>query len=112
MELLDDPDRALVVSDYLRLEVLPKPTFLKLQEEVEFMQTVFDNAAENIPTSPKLLNQAVELAGKYNLSPVDALHVSAALTAKVDELVTKEKSTKPICQVKEINVISWHSSNP
>ena len=30
MEILDDPDREFIVSDYLKLEVIPKPTFSKL----------------------------------------------------------------------------------
>ena len=37
MRVLEDPDRILVVSDYLRLEVLPKPTFQKREEEIQFM---------------------------------------------------------------------------
>lgn len=51
LRVLDDPDRRLVVSDYLRLEVLPKPTFHKRQQEIDFMQAVFDGAAENLNTS-------------------------------------------------------------
>jgi predicted nucleic acid-binding protein len=46
LRVLDDPDRQLVVSDYLRLEVLPKPTFYRRGEEVEFMQSVLDQAEE------------------------------------------------------------------
>lgn len=111
LEVLDDPDRQLVVSDYLRLEVLPKPTFLKRTEEVEFMKEVLDNASQNVPTSPLLTEQAVELAGKYDMTPIDSLHVAAAAIAAVDELVTMEKPTKPICRVQEIKVTSLHSSS-
>jgi predicted nucleic acid-binding protein len=35
LRVLDDPDLKLVSSDYLRLEVLPKPTFHRRQEEIE-----------------------------------------------------------------------------
>ncbi len=44
LQVLDDPNREIVVSDYLKLEVLPKPTFLKKREEVEFMKAIFDSA--------------------------------------------------------------------
>lgn len=50
LEVLDDSERQFVVSDYLRLEVLPKPTFLGRHEEVQFMQTFFEAAVENVPS--------------------------------------------------------------
>ncbi|NMC19428.1 MAG: hypothetical protein GYA33_03310 [Thermogutta sp.] len=57
LRVLDDPDRKFVVSDYLRLEVLPKPTFHKKREEIEFMQAVFERA-EHLDTSPTLTGRA------------------------------------------------------
>jgi len=109
LEVLDDPERALVVSQYLRLEVLPKPLFHGNREEVEFMQAVFEDATEWIPSNDDLANKAVELASRYNMTPMDALHVGAAIVAGVDELVTMEKPTKPMCKVAEVRVVSIHS---
>jgi predicted nucleic acid-binding protein len=109
LRVLDDPGRKLVVSDYLRLEVLPKPTFHKRQEEVEFMQTVFDGAAENLETSSDLTSRALAMASKYDMTPIDALHIGAAAVAGVDEFVTMEKPTKPMCKVEEVKVVSIHS---
>jgi len=109
LRVLDDPDRKLVVSDYLRLEVLPKPTFHKKREEIEFMQTVFDGAAENLETSSDLTGRALAMASKYDMTPIDALHIGAAAVAKVDEFVTMEKPTKPMCKVREVKVVSIHS---
>ncbi len=111
LRVLDDPDCKLVVSDYLRLEVLPKPTFHKRQEEVEFMQAVFDGAAENLSTSSDLTGCALSMASKYDMTPIDALHIGAAAVADVDEFVTMEKPTKPMCKVKEVKVISIHSES-
>jgi len=108
-KVLDDPDRALVVSDYVRLEVLPKPIFHKKQEEVEFMQAVFENAVEKVSTSDELTERAVELASRYDMTPIDALHVGAAVVAGVDELVTMEKPTRPMCRVSEVKVVSIYS---
>ncbi len=109
LDVLDDPNRTLVVSDYLRLEVLPKPRFHHKEEEIEFMEAVFENASENVATSDKLTGKAVELASRYDMTPIDALHVGAAVIAGVDELVTMEKSTKPMCRVTEVRVVSVHS---
>lgn len=106
-QVLDDPCRTLVVSDYVRLEVLPKPVYHKRAEEIEFMKTVLD-AAENIETSPELTELALSLASTYNLSTMDALHAAAAYMARADELVTMEKPTKPLCQIRELKVVSLY----
>lgn len=110
-EVLDDPARIRVVSDYVRLEVLPKPIFHKQQEEEQFMRE-YCNAAEEVPSSPEVTNTAVDLASRYDLHPVDALHVASAVIARAAELVTLEKPGKPICKVREIQVTSLHSSRP
>lgn len=110
LAVLDDPDRTLVVSDYLRLEVLPKPTFHKNETEVAFMETVLQSARENVTTTPELTARAIGLASRYDLAPIDALHVSAAVIAGVDEMVTMEKKTKPMLKVKEVKVVSLHST--
>jgi predicted nucleic acid-binding protein len=111
LQVLDDPNRKLVISDYLRLEVLPKPTFHKRQEEIDFMQAIFDGASENVATSPELTGRAVAMASKYDMTPMDALHIGAAAISGVDELVTMEKPTKPMCRVTEVKVISIHSGS-
>lgn len=110
LRVLDDPDRKFVVSDYLRLEVLPKPTFHNKREEVEFMQAVFENA-ENVKTSSELTGCALAMASKYDMTPIDALHIGAAAVADVDEFVTMEKPTKPMCKVEEVKVVSIHSES-
>jgi len=108
LSVLDDPNRLLVVSDYLRLEVLPKPKFHKRQEEVEFMEAVFEKA-ETRESSPELTSQALSLACKYDLAAMDALHVAAAVVAGADELITLEKPIKPICKATEVAVQSLRS---
>ena len=110
LKLLTDPKRNLVVSDFLRLEVLPKPTYNKRQEEIEFMRLVLDSA-ENLKTTEAMVHVAIKLASKYDLTPIDALHVGAASIGKVDEFATFEKLDKPLCRVKEINVISLYSAS-
>lgn len=109
IDVLDDPSRRLIISDYLRLEVLPKPTFHRLQEEIEFMQVVLEGAAEEVLSSPDITTKAVDFASKYDMAPMDALHAGAAAAAAVDELITMEKPEKPICKVQEIRVTSIYS---
>ena len=106
MAVLDDPDRQFVVSSYVELEVLPKPLFYNRAEEVAFMRQFFGEASERIETSQEIICDAVALAAKYDLSPIDALHASIARTASVDELVTLEGCNKPLLRVSEPNVVT------
>ncbi len=105
LEVLDDPNRTLVISDYLQLEVLPKPIFYNRQEEVEFVQTVID-VAENVSHSDVSIENVMQLAANHGLSAMDAFHVGSALVGRVHEIVTTEKTTSPMCRVTEVTVTS------
>lgn len=108
IEILDDPAREFIVSDFLRLETIPKPTFHKREEEVAFMEAFFESAQDNIASSPSITGTAIQL-GCHDIHPMDALHLSAALHASADEFVTLEKPEKPMFKVKELQVTSLHS---
>jgi hypothetical protein len=41
LTLLDDPERVFVTTDYVRLEVLPKPLYFRRQTEAEFYEAFF-----------------------------------------------------------------------
>lgn len=107
MEILSDSDRTFLVSDVLRLELLPQPTFHRREDELKFMKEYF-RLGEEAELSRETMKRALELAGKYPLHPMDALHVAVALEARADEFITVEKKDKPLCKVKEIRVVSLH----
>jgi len=110
LEILDDPNREFVVSDYLRLEILPKPSYYRREEEIAFMKTVLDNSVQTVESTLELTTEAIQFASRYDLSPMDALHVASAFIGDVDELITLEKSTSPLCRVKEIQIVSINPS--
>ncbi len=105
LSVLDDPGRRFVTSDALRLEVLPKPVFFKRGVEVDFLNAVFE-MAEHQPWSLHTLSMALDFANRYGLGAMDAIHIATAVAAQVDEFVTGEQPTKPMFQVKELNVKS------
>jgi predicted nucleic acid-binding protein len=109
MQILDDPNRDFIVTDYLKLEVIPQPTFHRRNEEIQFMQTFLDSASLYLEPTSLITDQAIILACKYSLGAMDALHTGAALVSKADALITLEKPEKPLCQVKEIKVVSLRS---
>ena len=109
-EILDDPEREFVVSDFLKLEVIPKPTFQGYDDQVQFFKEFFKSAVLQVQPSEMILSQALDLACKYDLTPLDALHISIAVEAAVEEFVTLERYGKPITRVQEVKVISIHKS--
>lgn len=107
--ILGDKNREFVFSDLLRIETIPKPTFHKKTDEVEFMNTLFEQCCEHCLISRPIMNKAIDLASKYNIAPMDALHVTVAISSGVDEFYTFEKKKKPMCDEpfqKELKVIS------
>jgi predicted nucleic acid-binding protein len=52
------------------------------------------------------VRQAYDLAVRFGLSALDALHVAAAINVGGEELVTTEKPTKPLHQATGIRIRS------
>jgi predicted nucleic acid-binding protein len=109
-DIICDSGREFVVSDVLKLELIPKAFFHKQEEEVAFYEAFFKKAAYQVEISPALVAKAIELASKYDLAPCDALHLSAAIEAQVDEFITTEKPTKPFFRVQllDLQIISLY----
>ncbi|QQD72305.1 type II toxin-antitoxin system VapC family toxin [Acidithiobacillus ferrivorans] len=108
-QLIDDKDRHLVASDAVRLETLPKPHYEGNQIEVDFYETIFAYA-EMLPWDTNVLYHAQQLAEENGIAAMDAIHISFAISAKVDEFVTKEKPTKPMFRVLDIPIRSISSA--
>lgn len=104
IDLLTDANREFFGSDWLKLEVLPKPTYNKQTLSVKFYENFLADCVEIVSFSQALVQNAFSIACKYGLSGFDALHVAAAIEAGADEFITLEKKTKPIFQVKEIKI--------
>jgi len=105
MQVLDDPNRKLLVSDAVWLELMPKPHYEKRWQEVEFYEIVFKES-ERLSWSISSLALADDLAHKYGIAAMDAIHVAHAIDAKADEFVTSEKPGKPMFRVQEIPIRS------
>ena len=44
--LLEDPEREFVAATFLKLELLPQPTFHKRKAELEFLEAFFERVTE------------------------------------------------------------------
>ena len=106
LSFLYDPLREYVTSDYVKVELLPKCTFHGNVEEKQFYEEFFKNSTIRVPSSDELLALAIEEGSKTGISGIDAIHVACAIVAGAMELITSEKSTKPIHRANGIKVIS------
>ena len=108
LTLLDDPERVFVTTDYVRLEVLPKPPYFRRETEAEFYEAFFA-AAELVEVSQALVAAAFEEARQVGLAAMDALHVATAKGARVDEFITVERPTRPVFRVAGLTVRTLES---
>lgn len=108
IEIVRDKDRAFVSSPFIRLEVLPKALFHRKEGEVFFYRSYFALVRVWIHPDPGLLEEADHVASRFGLAALDALHVTSALMAGADELVTTERPTRPIHRVSGLSVKSIH----
>lgn len=106
LRFLQDPNREFITSDYVKLEVLPKPTWSGKRDEVEFYEAFFRLNTRTIPTSRALLDLAMEEACKIGLNAIDAIHIACAVFGGVDEIVTSEKPTMPMHRTNRVKVVS------
>jgi predicted nucleic acid-binding protein len=118
MAILDDPNREFASSYFVPLEILPHAVYANRKKEIQFYNQFFSEvkywaALPNNGNFPKLLrglferfvnpfydtkllNRARDIALKFGINGIDAIHVAAALIVEADELVTGEKPTKPM----------------
>jgi predicted nucleic acid-binding protein len=108
---LEAPDLQTVISDYVRLEALPKPTFQQRYIEVESLKELFALAEKISLDQRTIVAHALGLAARYDLTPIDALHVAAALAGNVDEFITLEKPGKPFFRVRELAMRSIYQAS-
>jgi predicted nucleic acid-binding protein len=103
--ILADADRELLVSDAVWLETMPKAIFRKNQAEVSFYQEIFA-MAQNLLWDYATLQRAAIVAQQNDIAGMDAIHIAFALDAQADEVVTAEKTTKPMFRTQGISVVS------
>lgn len=108
VRVMDDPKRSFVTSQLVKLELLPKPRFHGQTDEARFYELHFAEATEEAPLSAELGAAALELACRFGVAAVDALHLAAALRLGAAEFVTTEAPNKPLFRVSGIKVVSLH----
>lgn len=106
--VIDDPDREFVASDFIKLELLPKPTFNNKKEALDFYNEYLSAVSELLEITPEITTEALTLACNHGLGAIDAIHFQTAITMNVSEFVTTEKPSKAFFKINNplIKVIS------
>ncbi len=102
--LLEDPEREFVAATFLKLELLPQPTFHKRKAELAFLEAFFERVTEWREADEELVQDALSEARLVPLTAVDAIHVAAAKPLGCDEFITAEKPGKPLHKVRNLKV--------
>lgn len=112
ISILDEPERSFASSEFVRLEVLPKAVFNNKHFEAEFYSAYFDGVSHWPTDLNAVVVRAQEIAVRFGLAAMDALHVAAALNAGANEFITTEKPGKPLHRVTDIPVHSIYPVHP
>lgn len=94
MAIIGDQDREFAATRYLILEVLPLPIKYQRRREANFYLRFFGRVMLWIDEAP-LLQPAIDLACRYGLGGMDALHLAAAASVNA-EFISAERPTKPL----------------
>ena len=108
--VMDDPSRVFLTSDFVRLEVLPKPFPFRLQAEGDFYEAYFALVTEMVEASPTRVRQAYAAAQQVGLAGMDALHIAAAKATGAEEFITTERPTTALFRVTGMTITSLRTS--
>lgn len=108
LEIVKDRERVFVSSPFVRLEILPKALFHRREGEASFYRAYFALVAVSVEPDRGLLEEANDVASRFGLAALDALHVTSALIAGADDLVTTERPTRPIHRISGLSVKTIH----
>ncbi len=105
ISILASPHREFASSKFIKLEILPKAIYHRQTDETEFYQTFFAAVTHWANDTEQVIQDAHNIACKYGLAAMDALHIAAAISVNAEEFITTEKPTKPMYRVNDIKVV-------
>lgn len=106
LSILADANRSFAASDFVELEVMPKAVYHKQRTEQAFYQNFFAHLTVKVRNRRGLETDAYNIAARFGLNAMDALHIAAALEAGADEFITAERPNSPLSRVRGVKVVS------
>ena len=107
LTILRDPNREFVCSPFVRLELIPKATYFRNQQELRFYNDYFTlKVAEWVDDLDQLYHEGLDKGSQFGLKALDALHIAAALMANCDDFITAEKPTSPFSRIRGVKILT------
>jgi predicted nucleic acid-binding protein len=89
LQVIESPERKLLTSVFVRLEVYPQPDWRRFPLQRAFLNEFFmDPDLEWANDLNAVTNRALHEAEQHGLLAMDSLHIAAALLLGADELIT------------------------
>ena len=108
-QIISDPSRILISSEFVRYEVMPAARRKALRgdpAQLNFFSGIFNMVGEWVPCDDSIVRRAADLSTNHHrLLGLDAMHAAAAAEAKVDQFITDESVKKDFHLVAEINPV-------
>lgn len=98
-QIIDDSSRTFVASPFLRLETSRMSSYHGFAEQVAMYDDFLLMADIRFEDAGAAVTKAEEIAAKYGVEGLDAMHVASALLVHAVEIITTEKLTKPMYRV-------------
>ena len=106
VNLLSDNSRQFVSSTFLQLEIIPQAVYFRRADELQFYESFFRGVVEWALCDGLMLERGLDLACRYGLGGLDALHLRCALDLGAENFFTMEKPSKPLFRATGIRVLS------
>jgi hypothetical protein len=111
LAILEDSNREIDSSLFLKLEVLPKAIYNQQASEIQFYEIFFDAVSYWATDLEAILKRGEYEASQFGLGAMDALHIAAAISTGATEFITNERPEKSIHRTQSIKVLSIYPSN-
>ena len=106
LAVLGDPRREFVSSPFVQLEVLPGACYHQQQDEIEFYGAFFARVQFWVTDCDQIAADALDIARRFGLGPMESVHLAAALLAGAAEFVTAARPPSPFSRVTGIAVLT------
>ncbi|HMV50884.1 MAG TPA: nuclease [Blastocatellia bacterium] len=106
LAVLNDPRRQFVSSPFVQLEVLPSACYSRQPGEIEFYERFFAAVQLWVTDCEQIVADALDVACRFDLQPMEAVHLAAALLAGATEFITAAQPPSPFSRVTGIAVLS------
>lgn len=98
-QIMEDPNREFISSDFVKLEVIPKAKYFHNDDEVEFYNEYFASTIDLFITTSDHINNSFDMACNYGIAGSDAVISCAAIKMNADVFITSERPTTAMFKI-------------